>query len=88
MKCKQMELDIVATPSIVIAAAVPSNFQHEITKFQTDDTLYGMYVNAPLIQFYQRYVNAYDVPILWEHALKHVPLFGSAYCCEQFFFLN
>jgi len=45
----------------------------------------GMYLSAPLVEFYQRYIKADDFPILRKHALKYVSLFGSTYCCEQFF---
>jgi len=38
LKCEHMELDIFATLFSVTAAAVPSNFQHEIMELQTDDT--------------------------------------------------
>jgi len=85
LKCEQMELDNFATLFSVTAAAVPSNFQHEIMELQTDDTLKGMYLSAPLVEFYQRYIKADDFPILRKHALKYVSLFGSTYCCEQFF---
>ena len=61
------------------------NFQHEIIELQNDDTLEGMYLTALLVEFYQRYINADDFSILRKHALKYVSLFGSTYCCEQFF---
>ena len=77
MKSKQMELDIFATPFKVVAAAAPDNFQHEIIELQTNDTLKSMYLNTPLVEFYQRYVTADDFPILQKHALKYVSLFGS-----------
>ena len=87
MKSKQMELDIFATPFKVVAAAAPNNFQHEIIELQTNDTstLKSMYLNTPLVEFYQRYVTADDFPILRKHAIKYVSLFGSTYCCEQLF---
>jgi len=44
-----------------------------------------MYLTALLVEFYQRYINADDFSILRKHALKYVSLFGSTYCCEQFF---
>ena len=86
MKSKQMELDIFATPFNVVAAAAPNNFQHETIELQTNDTLKSMYLNSPLVEFYQRYVTSHhDFLILRNHALKYVSLFGSTYCCEQFF---
>ena len=85
IKSKQMELNIFATPFNVVASAAPNNFQHEIIELQTNDTLKSMHLNTPLVEFYQRYVTADDFPILGKHALKYVSLFGSIYCCEQFF---
>ena len=85
MKSKQMELDIFATPFNVVAAAAPNNFQHEIIELQTNNTLKSMYLKTPLVEFYQCYVTADDFPILCKHALKYVSLFGSTYCCKQFF---
>ena len=85
MKNKQMKLDVFATSFNVLAAAAPSNFQHEIIELPTNDTLKGMYLNTPLIEFYQRYVTADDIPILRKLALKCVSLFGSTYFGEEFF---
>ena len=85
IKCKQTELDIFATRFNVTAAAVHSNFQHEIIELHTDHTLKGMYLSTPLVEFCQRYVNANDFLIQRKHGLKYVLLFGSTYCCEQFF---
>jgi len=85
MKCKQMELDVFATPFNVTVATVPSTFQHEIIEHQTDDTLKGVYLSTPLVEFYQHYINADDFPILQKHALKYVSLLRSTYSCEQFF---
>ena len=55
MKSKQMELDIFATPFNVVAISAPNNFQHEILviELQTNDTLKSMYLNTPLVEFYQ-----------------------------------
>ena len=80
-----MELDIFTTPFNVVAAAAPSNFQYKIIELQTNDTLKLMYLNTPLVEFCQRYITVDKFPIVWKHALKHVSLFGSTYCCEQFF---
>ena len=70
---------------LIVAAATPSNFQHEIIELQTNDTLKGMYLNTPLVEFYQRYGTADDFPTLRKHAFKYAFLFGSTYCCVQFF---
>ena len=87
MKCKQMELDIFAAPFNVTAAVVPSNFLRKIIELQADNTLKDIYLDTPLIDFYQRYINA-DVFSFCETDFKFVPLLGSTYCCEQFFFFR
>ena len=70
----------------VVAAAALNNFQHETIELQTNNTLKSMYLNTPLVEFYQRYVTGDDFPIRRKHALKYVSFFGSTHCCEQFFF--
>ena len=51
MKSNQMELDIFATPFNVVAAAALSNFLHITIELQINDTLKGMYLNTPLVEF-------------------------------------
>ncbi|KAK3888606.1 hypothetical protein Pcinc_007332 [Petrolisthes cinctipes] len=63
---------------------VPDNLQHEIIQLQSDDELKARYNNLSLIEFYRRYVSANDFPSLRRHAL-YASVFGSTYCCEQFF---
>ncbi|KAK8389084.1 hypothetical protein O3P69_020808 [Scylla paramamosain] len=67
------------------AADVPDNLQHEIIQLQSDDELKARYNNLSLLEFYRRYVSADDFPILRRHALKYASVFGTTYCCEQFF---
>lgn len=85
MKSKQQELNIFATPFNVEPADVPDNLQHEIIQLQSDDELKARYNNLSLLEFYRRYVSADDFPILRRHALKYASVFGTTYCCEQFF---
>lgn len=85
VKSKQQELNIFATPFNVEPADVPDNLQHEIIQLQSDDELKARYNNLSLLEFYRRYVSADDFPILRRHALKYASVFGTTYCCEQFF---
>ncbi|KAM4043803.1 general transcription factor II-I repeat domain-containing protein 2-like [Anomaloglossus baeobatrachus] len=85
VKSKQMELNIFATPFNVEPADVPDNLQHEIIQLQNDDELKARYNNLPLLEFYKRYVSNDDFPTLRRHALKFASVFGTTYCCEQFF---
>uniref|UniRef100_A0A9J7YT13 SPIN-DOC-like zinc-finger domain-containing protein n=1 Tax=Cyprinus carpio carpio TaxID=630221 RepID=A0A9J7YT13_CYPCA len=85
MKSKQNELKIFAAPFNVEPSDVPDNLQHEIIELQSNDELKAKYNNLPLLEFYKLYVCCEDFPILRRHALKFASLFGTTYCCEQFF---
>lgn len=85
VKSKQIELNIFATPFNVEPADVPDNLQHEIILLQTNVELKARYNNLPLLEFYKRYIRNDEFPILRRHALKYASVFGTTYCCEQFF---
>uniref|UniRef100_A0A674N6P6 SPIN-DOC-like zinc-finger domain-containing protein n=1 Tax=Takifugu rubripes TaxID=31033 RepID=A0A674N6P6_TAKRU len=81
----QRELDMFATPFNVQPSDVPDKFQMEIIELQNNNELKAKYNNLSLLDFYKLYVSAEDFPILRRHALKFASLFGTTYCCEQFF---
>jgi hypothetical protein len=81
MKSKQMELNIFPTPFSVEPADVPDNLQHEIIQLQSNDELKARHNNLPLLEFYKRYISNDEFPT----ALKYASVFGTTYCCEQFF---
>ncbi|RXN38641.1 general transcription factor II-I repeat domain-containing 2-like protein [Labeo rohita] len=85
IKSKQNELKIFAVPFNVEPSEVPDNLQHEIIELQSNDELKAKYNNLPLLEFCKLYVRSEDFPILRRHALKLASLFGTTYCCEQFF---
>uniref|UniRef100_A0A8C1LT94 Uncharacterized protein n=1 Tax=Cyprinus carpio TaxID=7962 RepID=A0A8C1LT94_CYPCA len=85
MKSKQNELKIFAAPFNVEPSDVPDNLQHEIIELQSNYELKAKYNNLPLLEFYKLYVRCEDFPILRRHVLKFASLFGTTYCCEQFF---
>jgi len=85
VKSKQQELNILATPFNVERADVLDYLQHEIIQLQSDDELKARYNNLPLLEFYKRYISADEFPSLRRHALKYASVFGTTYCCEQFF---
>jgi hypothetical protein len=85
VKSKQTELNIFATPFNVEPADVPDNLQQEIIQLQSDDELKARYNNLPLLEFYKRYISNDKFPTLRRHALKYASVFGTTYCCEQFF---
>ncbi|KAJ8038488.1 General transcription factor II-I repeat domain-containing protein 2A [Holothuria leucospilota] len=85
VKEKQEELSTFATPFNVEPVDVPENLQLEIIQLQSNDELKARYNNLPLLEFYQRYIRVDDFPILRRHALRYASVFGTTYCCEQFF---
>lgn len=85
VKSKHKELQIFATPFNVEPSDVPDNLQHEIIELQSNDKLKAKYNNLPLLEFYKMYIRSEDFPFLRRHALKFASLFGTTYCCEQFF---
>lgn len=80
VKSKQMDLNIFATPFNVEPADVPDNIQHKIIQLQKAALL-----DRPLLEFYKRYISNDEFPTLRRHALKFASVFGTTYCCEQFF---
>uniref|UniRef100_H3APJ3 HAT C-terminal dimerisation domain-containing protein n=1 Tax=Latimeria chalumnae TaxID=7897 RepID=H3APJ3_LATCH len=85
LKVKELEFNIFATPFNVEVVNVPENFQHEVIELQSNSELMAKYNNLSLLEFYRLYVDADKFPNLRRHALKIVSLFGTTYCCEQFF---
>ena len=80
-----MELNIFATPFNVEAADVPHLLQLEMIQLQNNSELKARYNNIPLLEFYKNYIRDDEFPTLKKHALKYASVFGTTYCCEQFF---
>lgn len=85
VKGKQQELNIFATPFNVEPADVPNNLQLEMIDLQSNNELKAKFNTVPLLQFYKLYVTNKDFPNLRRHAHKFASVFGTTYCCEQFF---
>ena len=85
LKVKELELNIFATPFNIEAMAVPEYLQHEVIELQSNSELKAKYSNLSLLEFYKLYVGANEFPNIRRHALKSASLFGTTYCCEQFF---
>ena len=63
----------------------PSNMQMELINFQCNTDLKEKFKNFELLEFYAQYVDNRSFPEIWDNALFVASLFGSTYCCEQFF---
>ena len=62
----------------------PNDFQMELIELQADIETKGKYSENSLVDFYKLYV-CEKYPNLSRHAKRMTSLFGSTYCCEQFF---
>ena len=59
-------------------------FQLEMINLQSKNDMKSAFKENDLLTFYKNYVRE-KCPNLVEYALKTILLFGSTYCCEQFF---
>ncbi|KAK0148945.1 General transcription factor II-I repeat domain-containing protein 2A [Merluccius polli] len=66
-------------------ADVPDNLQLEMIDLQSNDELKAKFNSVPLLEFYKLYVTSKDFPNLRRHAQRFAAVFGTTYCCEQFF---
>nr|KAF6471609.1 hypothetical protein HJG59_010988 [Molossus molossus] len=85
VKSKQIEFNIFVTQFSVEPADVPDNLQQEIIQLQSHDELKDRYNNLPMLGFYKCYINNEAFPTLRRCALKYASVFGTTYCCKQFF---
>ena len=80
-----MKLNIFATPFKVMLADVPHALQPKIIQLQSNNELKATYENMSLFKFYKSYISEDEFPSLKKHALKYASVFGTTYCCKQFF---
>nr|KAF6469739.1 hypothetical protein HJG59_011115 [Molossus molossus] len=85
VKSKQVELNIFATLFNVEPPDVPNKLQHAVIQPQSNDELEARYNNLPLFEFYKCSISNEEFPTLRILALKYASVFGTTYCCEQFF---
>ena len=70
------DFQIFAQPFDLVVENIPPSFQLEIIELQANVDLKRAYHENDLLTFYTNLV---------KHARKIISLFGSTYCCEQFF---
>lgn len=73
------------TPFDVDVEQVEMSLQMELLELQADDDLKSQFREVPLQDFYVRHVSKDKYPNLINFICKMMSLFGSTYCCEQFF---
>ena len=80
----EIEVRLFAQPFDLAVNDSPDDCQMELIELQAGmDTKRGYSENS-LVDFYKLYVYG-KFPKLSHHARKMISLFGSTYCCEQFF---
>ena len=67
-----------------VADQCRDQFQLELIDLQCSSDLKRAFEENDLVTFYKNFVRE-QYPNLGKHALKMTSLFGSTYCCEQFF---
>lgn len=78
------DFQLFAHPFDLVVENIPSSFQLEILELQANVDLKRAYNENDLLTFYRSYVYG-NYTNLENHARKMISLFGSTYCCEQFF---
>ena len=80
----ECDLGIFSNPFQAVADQCHAQFQLELIDLQCSGDLKRAFEENDLVTFYKNYVWE-QYPNLAKHALKMASLFGSTYCCEQFF---
>nr|XP_039250069.1 general transcription factor II-I repeat domain-containing protein 2-like [Styela clava] len=79
-----IKLKLFAQPFDLVVEDCPDGFQMELIELQADMETKRKYSENNLVDFYKLYV-CEKYPNLFRHAKRMTSLFGSTYCCEQFF---
>ena len=83
-KKHNVDVQLFAHPFDLVVENTPPSFQLEIIELQANVDLKQAYHENDLLTFYRSYVYG-NYTNLENHARKMISLFGSTYCCEQFF---
>jgi len=83
MKC-ETEFKLFSQPFGMKPEDSSDCYQMELIDLQSDMDLRRAYDSNDLVTFYKNYAYG-KYPNLEQHARKMTSLFGSTYCCEQFF---
>ena len=83
---RQLESDfnIFSNPFNTAVDQSPDRLQLELIDLQSDNDMKRAFDEKDLVSFYKNYVRGKHQNLV-DHALKTISLFGSIYCCEQFF---
>ena len=83
---RQLESDfnIFSNPFNTAVDQSPDRLQLELTDLQSDNDMKRAFDENNLVNFYENYARGKHQNLV-DHALKIILLFGSTYCCEQFF---
>ena len=79
----EIKLKLLAQPFDLAVEDCPDDCQMELIELQADMETKRKYSENSLVDFYKLCEKKY--PNLSRHAKRMTSLFGSTYCCEQFF---
>ena len=83
---RQLESDfnIFSNPFNTAVDQSPDRLQLELIDLQSDNDMKRAFNENDSVNFYRNYDRGKHQNLV-DHALKTISLFGSTYCCEQFF---
>ena len=83
---QQLESDfnIFSNPFNTAVDQSPDRLQLELIDLQSGNDMKRDFDENDLVNFYKNYVRGKHQNLV-NHALKTISLFGSTYCCKQFF---
>lgn len=84
-RSREKEFEIFINPFTVNVEQAAMSLQMELIQLQADDVLKSVFRDVPLQDFYKKYIPKDTYPGLVHFVCKIMCLFGSTYCCEQFF---
>lgn len=84
-RSRELQLQMFMTPFDVDVEQVEMSLQMELIELQADNVLKNLFHKVPLQDFYAKYVSKDKYSNLINFVCKMMSLFGSTYCCEQFF---
>ena len=84
LRQNKIKLNLFAQPFDLVVEDCPDDLQMKLIEQQAHMEIKRKYSENSLVDFYKLYV-CKKYPNLFRHAERMTALFGSTYCCEEFF---